>query len=96
MNTSFITKFFRFRSRAPRTKRFEILLPLNYNDGTRIEPEELAQIVAELIDEFGGITQDTVRVSGTWQYGGALYRDNLLRVRIDSTDPAATAFLKGY
>jgi hypothetical protein len=67
---------------------------LNYNDGTEIEAEKFDQTAEELCEHFGGITQDTVRISGTWKYGGARYRDNLLRIRVDTTDPSAFAFLK--
>ncbi len=79
-----------------RTKRYEILLPLNYNDGTEIEPEKFDQTAEELSDQFGGVTQDTVRITGTWKYGGARYRDELLRIRIDSNDPRAVDFLRSY
>ena len=37
MNISFITRWFRFLTPAVRTTRYEILLPLNYNDGASIE-----------------------------------------------------------
>jgi hypothetical protein len=47
-----------------------------------------------LCDRFGGVTQDTVRISGTWKYGGTRYRDNLFRIRIDTNDPNANAFLQ--
>jgi hypothetical protein len=67
---------------------------LTYNDGTPIEPEKFDQTREELCERFGGITQDTVRITGTWKYGGARYRDDLLRIRIDSNDPAANAFLQ--
>jgi hypothetical protein len=67
---------------------------LNYNDGTEIEPEKFDQTAEELCEHFGGITQDTVRVTGTWKYGGTRYRDILLRIRVDSNDPTASAFLK--
>ena len=79
-----------------RTKRYEILLPLNYNDGTEVEPEKFDQTADELSDRFGGVTLDTVRITGTWKYGGARYRDELLRIRIDSSDPRATDFLRTY
>ena len=77
-----------------RTKRYEILLPLNYNDGTEVEPEKFDQTAEELSDRFGGVTQDTVRITGTWKYGGARYRDELLRIRIDSDDPEAVDYLR--
>ena len=94
MNINFITRWFRFRTRAVRTTRFEILLPLNYNDGTEIEPTKFDQTADELSERFGALTEDTVRVTGTWKYGGTRYRDTLFRMRIDTTDPGAIAFLK--
>jgi hypothetical protein len=90
----FLTRLFQFLSRPARTKRFEILLPLNYNDGTLIEPEKFYQTAEELCNRFGGVTQDTIRITGTWKYGGTRYRDDLLRLRIDSNDPTANAFLQ--
>jgi hypothetical protein len=96
MNIKFLARFFPFLSRPARTKRFEILLPLTYNDGTLIEPEKFDQTAEELSDRFGGITQDTVRITGTWKYGGTRYRDDLLRIRIDTNDPTANAFLRAH
>jgi hypothetical protein len=79
-----------------RTKRFEILLPSNYNDGTEIEPEKFDQTDFELTERFGGATWDTVRIAGTWKYGGTRYRDHLIRIRIDTNDKKATAFFRQY
>ena len=94
MTIRFLTRLLRFLSRPDRTKRFEILLPLNYNDGTLIEAEKFDQTAEELSDRFGGITQDTVRITGAWKYGSARYRDDLLRMRVDTNDPIANAFLQ--
>ena len=77
-------------------KRFEILLPLDYNDGTQVESEKLDQTAEELADHFGAITQDTVGISGSWKYGLTRYRDRLLRIRVDTDDADATAFLQAY
>jgi hypothetical protein len=77
-----------------RIKRFEILLPLNYNDGAAIEPDKFDQTAEELCERFGGVTEDTLRTTGTWKYGGTHYRDELLRFRVDSEDPQATAFFR--
>ncbi|SRR6266498_1210434 len=77
-------------------KRFEILLPLDHNDGTQIEPEKLDQTAEELSDRLGAITQDTTGIIGSWKYGAARYRDRLLRIRVDTDDPEAIAFLKAY
>lgn len=69
---------------------------MNYNDGSEIEPDKYDQTAEELCDRFGGITVDTVQISGTWKYGGTRYRDSLLRIRIDTIDKAAPAFFKDY
>jgi hypothetical protein len=69
---------------------------LNYNDGTLIESEKFDETAEELCERFGAVTQDTVRVTGTWKYGGARYRDDLLRMRIDTNDASASAFLKAH
>lgn len=67
---------------------------MNYNDGRLIEPEKFDQTAEELCGRFGGITQDTVRITGTWKYGGTRYRDELFRIRIDTNDPTANGFLQ--
>ena len=45
---------------------------------------------------FGGVTEDTLRSTGTWKYGGTRYRDELLRLRVDSEDPEATDFFRAH
>src|SRR5438552_5051238 len=94
MNIGSLIRFFQFRSRPARTKRCEILLPLTYNDGATIEAEKFDQTADELSDRFGGVTEDTIRVTGTWKYGGTRYRDQLLRMRLDTADPTATDFVR--
>jgi hypothetical protein len=69
---------------------------LNYNDGADIEPEKFDLTADELSERFGATTQDTVRITGTWKYGGTRYRDTLIRIRIDTRDPAAATFLKAH
>ncbi len=94
MKITFLTRLFRFLNPPARTKRFEILLPLNYNDESLIEPEKFDQTAEELTDQFGAVTQDTVRITGTWKYGGTRYRDDLYRLRIDTNDPSARTFFQ--
>lgn len=96
MITKYVTRFFRSLSRTARISRFEILLPLTFNDGTAVEHEKITQTTDELSDHFGGTTQDLLRATGTWKYGGTRYRDELLRVRVDSDDPDAVTYLRSY
>jgi hypothetical protein len=66
--------------------RFEILLPLFYNDGRPIEQEKFLQTDDELVQRFGATSTDTVVVRGRWLYQSTMYQDQLLRVRIDVED----------
>jgi hypothetical protein len=67
---------------------------LNYNDGKDVEPEKFDQTAEELSDHFGAVTVDTVRITGTWKYGGARYRDSLIRLRVDTRDATAISFFQ--
>ncbi len=66
--------------------RFEILLPLFYNDGRPIEREKFLQTDDDLVNQFGASSTDTVVVRGQWLYQSTLFHDQLLRVRIDVED----------
>ncbi len=66
--------------------RFEILLPLFYNDGRAIEREKLLQTDDELVQLFGATSTDTVRVRGRRLYQSTVYQDQLIRVRLDLRD----------
>ena len=64
--------------------RFEILLPLQYNDGSPVEQEKFTQTRHELDNQFGGSSADPIPISGHWFFQGTLYEDNLLRIRVDA------------
>lgn len=67
-------------------RRFEILLPLQYNDGRDIPPEWLAEAVLEVVEQFGAASYETQRVEGHWRHEGVLYRDNLVRLVLGVPD----------
>jgi hypothetical protein len=95
MLTTLVTRFFQWL-RAQRIKRFEFLLPTKYNDGTEIDPEKLNQTTRELSARFGGLAQDLVQVHGLWSHNKETYFDDLIRLRIDTPDVEAVAFLRTY
>lgn len=64
--------------------RYEILLPLRYNDGQPIETEKFDQTNLELIEWFSATTTDMVTAIGSWRYQGTRYEDRLLRVIVDA------------
>lgn len=66
-----------------RLKRYEILLPLLYNDGSKVEKEKFLTTSEELVERFGAITTDSTRIVGRWIYQNQLYEDKLIRIIID-------------
>jgi hypothetical protein len=62
-------------------KRYEIYLPLKYNNGSEIEPEKIKQIREELIAVFGALTvsSQSAPYQGTWKYGGVDFTTILSR-----------------
>ena len=67
-------------------RRFEVLLPLELNDGREVPPEWLAEAVLEVVDHFGAASYETQKVEGHWRHGGVVYRDNLVRIVVDVPD----------
>lgn len=80
-------------------RKYEIYLPLKYNDGKDIEPEKIKQIKQELVAKFGAITVSSLSspYQGTWKYGGVEYIDDIIKVEIvTSGDRSAKGFLKSF
>ena len=67
-------------------RRFEVLLPLQFNDGREVPAEWLAEAVLEIVDHFGAASYETQKVEGHWRHGGVLYRDDLVRIIVDIPD----------
>ena len=67
-------------------RRFEVLLPLRFNDGRDVPAERLAEAVLEIVNNFGAASYETQKVEGHWRHGGVLYRDDLVRVVVDIPD----------
>jgi hypothetical protein len=67
-------------------RRYEVLLPLRFNDGRDVPEEWLADAVFEIVDQFGAASYETQKVEGHWRHGGALYRDELARLVVDVPD----------
>jgi len=67
-------------------RRFEVLLPVQFNDGREIPPEWLAEAVLEIVEHFGAASYETQKVEGHWRFGGVLYRDGLVKIVVDVND----------
>lgn len=47
-------------------RRFEVMLPLQFNDDREVPAEWLAEAVLEVVDHFGAASYETQKVEGHW------------------------------
>ena len=71
---------------SSKLRRFEILLPLQFNDGREIPSDWLAEAVLEIVKKFDAASYETQKVEGHWRNQGVLYRDNLVKIVVDISD----------
>jgi hypothetical protein len=64
--------------------KYDIYLPLKYNDGSDIERKKLEEIQQQLVAVFGAITVSSLSApfKGTWRYGGVEFVDDIVRIEI--------------
>jgi hypothetical protein len=67
-------------------RRYEILLPLRFNDGQAVPDELVADTLLELEQRFGAVSTETQTIRGLWRHEGESYRDDLVRVFVDVVD----------
>ena len=78
-------------------RRFEMLLPLLFNDGKPVPEGLIADTLIELEQRFGTISSETQTIHGRWHYEGVAYRDDLVRFFVDVPDePEARQFFLDY
>lgn len=67
-------------------RRFEVLLPLRFNDGSAVSDDAIADTLLELEQRFGAVSCETQAIRGQWRHQGLSYRDDLIRVFVDVPD----------
>lgn len=67
-------------------RRFEVLLPLRFNDSMPVPDEAVADTLVELEEQFGAVSCETQTIRGRWRSDGQTYRDDLIRVFVDVAD----------
>lgn len=77
-------------------KRYEILLPLKYNDGTFIEKIKFYETIKELLAVFPGITLRPEPMIGAWVHRGQTYVDTsiLIQIEVEDTEENRDFFVK--
>ncbi len=77
--------------------RDEILLPLQHNDGTPVEPEMFEQTRSELVERFRALIIEPQSLRGVWLHEGTRYEDELVRLVVDVPDtPAVRRYFVAY
>jgi hypothetical protein len=71
-------------------RRFEILLPLQFNDGSAVSNDLIADTIIELRSRFGAVSCETQTIQGVWTHEHDVYRDELVRVFVDAPDTDAS------
>jgi len=80
-------------------RKYEIYLPIKYNDGTDVEHEKFRQVKVELSALFGGLTVSPMAApfEGTWIHQGVEYRDMVIKMEVvTSDDEKIEKFFRDY
>jgi hypothetical protein len=69
-------------------RRWEILLPMQFNDGSPVPQEKVDAVIAFIHGRFGAASFETQTIRGLWQHEGKIYRDSPVRLFADVADTA--------
>jgi hypothetical protein len=67
-------------------RRYEILLPLKFNDGRPIPDELFYETRENLLARFEGLTWVAHPIEGMWKHEGITYHDATVRLVVDVDD----------
>jgi hypothetical protein len=67
-------------------RRYEILLPLELNDGSPVPERLLWTTVEELEAHCHAVSWESQIVRGIWEHEGSVFRDNNTRLILDVED----------
>lgn len=67
-------------------RRYELLLPTSFNDGTLVADELLGQTLLEIREQFGAVSSESHLIEGHWEHQGHVFRDRNIRVFVDVPD----------
>jgi hypothetical protein len=72
------------------SRRYEILLPLKFNDGHPVSWTLIGDTLVELRQRFGAVSWETQIIHGIWQHQQTEFHDELVRVFADAPDRPET------
>jgi hypothetical protein len=71
-------------------RRFEMLLPLQLNDGSPVSDDLIVDVILELREKFGAVSCETQTIRGLWTQDAEICRDELFRLFVDTPIPPTT------
>jgi hypothetical protein len=78
-------------------RRYEIILPTRYNDGTPVAKDEFWAAAKEIVAEFGAASYWPEPFQGIWVHQGQTYADENVRLLVDVEDtPENAAFFRQF
>ena len=78
-------------------RRYEIILPARYNNGTSVPADEFWAVAKELVAEFGATSYLPEPFQGLWVHQGQTYADQNVRLFVDVEDtPENAAFFQHF
>jgi hypothetical protein len=83
---------------ARAARRYDLYLPLTFNDGRSIPAEHFEQVEWRLLERFGGVTaqQRDFPHRGIWQGGTQLYFDQVIVMTVlDFRPRGSSRFIAG-
>lgn len=67
-------------------RRFEILIPLRFNDGSDVPESLVGETLVDLRKRFQAVSAETQVIRGFWEHKGEVFRDEHMRLFIDVED----------
>lgn len=78
-------------------RRYEILLPRQFNDQQEIPENFFVETVLELEKQFGAVSSESQIIRGFWEHRGQTSREKQVRIFIDVPNSAETRqFFRDY
>jgi hypothetical protein len=70
----------------PSLVRYEVLLPVQYNDGREVEAIKHRLAFDEVVERFGAGTLEPQHLFGRWVFSAEEYEDALVRLVVEVDD----------
>ena len=71
-----------------KSRRYEVLLPVRFNDGRDVPEKLLGEAVNEIVEQFNAVTFYKESAEGRWRNEETLFRDDLALIVVDVPDTA--------